>query len=320
MIKEIRILSGRHRGAALRLAAGSWRIGADDTASVHISDWRHAPVTLTIAEDGRIFWSGADSDTAVPVAEHQTIDFDDIALSIGDPDHVVASAPADVAATLVPEAAPQPSRNGLTRWLALGAVAVPAAMLSTALLAMQPARTTPAPQLDSLRRQMPQLLAGIGQAGLQVSEQDGLIVVRGVVRNSADAAAVRNLLRRNAPDHAVAHLAIVNDVLASITESLREPTLNARYDGDGRFVVTGTTRDGAVVRKHLAQLAADLGPAVRQLDARVTEVRPGWSVADSDSALDAGGLRYVQSLDGSKHFPAPALSADADTTALAVAH
>lgn len=47
---------------------------------------------------------------------------------------------------------------------------------------------------------MPQLLAGIGQAGLQVSEQDGVIVVRGVVRNSADAAAVRNLLRRNAPD------------------------------------------------------------------------------------------------------------------------
>lgn len=310
MIKEIRILSGRHRGAALRLAAGSWRIGADDAASVHISDWRHAPVTLTIAEDGRICWSGADSDTAVPVAEHQTIDFDDIALSIGDPDHVVADvAPADVAATKVPAAAPQPSRNGLTRWLALGAVAVPAAMLSTALLAMQPARTTPAPpQLDSLRRQMPQLLAGIGQAGLQVSEQDGLIVVRGVVRNSADAAAVRNLLRRNAPDQAVAHLAIVNDVLASITESLREPTLNARYEGDGRFVVTGTTRDGAVVRKHLAQLAADLGPAVRQLDARVTEVRPGWSVADSDSALDAGGLRYVQSLDGSKHFPAPALA------------
>lgn len=145
MIKEIRILSGRHRGAARRLAAGSWRIGADDTASVHISDWHHAPVTLTIAEDCRICWSGADSDTVVPVAKHQAIDFDDIALSIGDPDHVVAGAPADQAATLVPEAAPQPSRNGLTRWLALGAVAVPAAMLSTALLAMQPARTTPAP-------------------------------------------------------------------------------------------------------------------------------------------------------------------------------
>ncbi|HWW69550.1 MAG TPA: hypothetical protein VN089_06410, partial [Duganella sp.] len=101
MIKEIRILSGRHRGAALQLAAGSWRIGADDTASVHISDWRHAPVTLTIAEDGRICWTGADTDAAVPVAEHQTIDFDDIALSIGDPGQAIATAPADAAAPLV---------------------------------------------------------------------------------------------------------------------------------------------------------------------------------------------------------------------------
>ena len=308
MIKQIRILSGRHRGAALRLAAGSWRIGADDTASIHISDWRHAPVTLTIGEDGRICWTGADGDTAVPVAEHQTIEFDDIALSIGDPDQVVATAPADVAALPVAEAA-TPSRNGLTRWLALGAVAVPAAMLSTALLAMQPAHVSPAaPRLESLRRQMPGLLAGIGQAGLQVSEQNGLIVVQGVVRNSADAIAVRDLLSRTAQDKAIAHLAIVNEVIASITESLREPTLNASYAGDGRFIVTGTTRDSGVVRKHLTQLAADLGPAVRQLEARVTEVRPGWSVADSDSALDAGGLRYVQSLDGSKHFPTPALA------------
>ena len=309
MIKQIRILSGRHRGAALRLAAGSWRIGADDTASIHISDWRHAPVTLTIAEDGRICWTGADGDTAVPVAEHQTIEFDDIALSIGDPDQVVATVPADVAALPVTEAAATPSRNGLTRWLALGAVAVPAAMLSTALLAMQPAHVSPAaPRLESLRRQMPGLLAGIGQAGLQVSEQNGLIVVQGVVRNSADAIAVRDLLSRTAQDKAIAHLAIVNEVIASITESLREPTLNASYAGDGRFIVTGTTRDSGVVRKHLTQLAADLGPAVRQLEARVTEVRPGWSVADSDSALDAGGLRYVQSLDGSKHFPTPALA------------
>ena len=321
MIKEIRILSGRHRGAALRLAAGSWRIGADDAASVHISDWLHAPVTLTIADDGRACWTGGDADTAVPVIEHQTIQFNDIALSIGDPDHVAATAPLELAAPVLPVAPPQSSRNGLTRWLALGAVAVPAAMLSTALLAMQPAHVSPAaPQLDSLRRQMPGLLAGIGQTGLQVNEQNGLIVVQGVVRTSADATAVRDLLHRTAPNKAIARLAIVNDVLASITESLREPTLNAGYEGDGRFVVTGTTRDSAVVHKHLAQLAADLGPAVRQLDARVTEVRPGWSVADSDSALDAGGLRYVQSLDGSKHFPTPALSASADPAALAVAH
>lgn len=51
----------------------------------------------------------------------------------------------------------------------------------------------------------------------------------------------------------------------------------------------------------------------------MTEARPGWRVADSDSALDAGGLRYVQSLDGSKHFPGAAMAA-ADPVAVATAH
>jgi type III secretion protein D len=160
-----------------------------------------------------------------------------------------------------------------------------------------------------VRPDIPALLAGIGQGGLHVSQRDGLTVVQGVVATGADADAVRDLLRRAAPDHAVAHLAVVNDVLASIGESLHEPTLKAGYAGNGRFIVSGTTRDGATVQRRLAQLAADLGPAVTRLDADVTEVRPGWSMADSDSALDAGGLRYVQSLDGSKHFPGASMAA-----------
>jgi type III secretion protein D len=298
MNKHIRILSGRHRGASLQLAPGTWRIGCDDAAAVHISDWAHAPVDVAIDADGRIRLH--DGDATIDVVEHETLHFDGIDLCIGDP----AGAPAAEAAA---EAAALPVRRRTPRrWLALGAVAVPATLLSTALLAMQP--SAPAAR-GGLRPDIPALLAGIGQGGLQVSQRDGMTVVQGVVATGADADAVRDLLRRAAPDHAVAHLAVVNDVLASIGESLHEPTLKAGYAGNGRFIVSGTTRDGATVQRRLAQLAADLGPAVTRLDADVTEVRPGWSVADSDSALDAGGLRYVQSLDGSKHFPGASMAA-----------
>lgn len=296
MNKHIRILSGRHRGASLQLAPGTWRIGCDDAAAVHISDWAHATIDVTIDADGRIRLH--DGEATIDVVEHETHHFDGIDLCIGDP----ATEPA------VEAAAPLPvRRRPPRRWLALGAVAVPATLLSTALLAMQPA-SAPAARAG-LRPDIPALLAGMGQGGLRVSQRDGMTVVQGVVATGADADAVRDLLRRTAPNHAVAHLAVVNDVLASIGESLHEPTLKAAYAGNGRFVVTGTTRDGATVQRRLAQLAADLGPAIARLDADVTEVRPGWSVADSDSALDAGGLRYVQSLDGSKHFPGGAMAA-----------
>lgn len=299
MNKHIRILSGRHRGASLQLAPGTWRIGCDDAAAVHISDWAHATIEVNIDADGRICLH--DGDATIDVVEHETLHFDGIALCIGDP----ATEPA-AAAAANPAPLPPVRRRAPRRWLALGAVAVPATLLSTALLAMQPAS---APAARGMRSDIPALLAGIGQGGLHVSQRDGMTVVQGVVATGADADAVRDLLRRAAPDHAVAHLAVVNDVLASIGESLHEPTLKAGYAGNGRFIVTGTTRDGATVQRRLAQLAADLGPAVARLDADVTEVRPGWSVADSDSALDAGGLRYVQSLDGSKHFAGASMAA-----------
>jgi type III secretion protein D len=304
MIKHIRILTGRHCGASLELAAGTWRIGCDDDAAVHISDWQHAPIDLTIGADGRISWRAGEG-AATDVDDDEVLHFGDVALSVGGPDTVAAG----------PEPEPEPhvrrgtSRPKGRRWLALGAVAVPATLLSTALLAMQPASPTAAALHDGVRVDIPVLLARMGQGGLHVGERAGLTVVQGVVRTSADADAVRDLLRRVAPGQAVAHLAVVNDVLASIGEALHEPTLKAAYAGNGNFVVTGTTRDGATVQRRLAQLTADLGPAVGRLDANVTEVRPGWSVADSDSALDAGGLRYVQSLDGSKHFPGAAMAA-----------
>ncbi|WP_343732510.1 hypothetical protein [Duganella sp.] len=304
MIKEIRILSGRHRGATLPLTAGSWRIGCDDAAAVHISDWQHAAVNLTIAEDGRICWQADGATDAVAVTEHQIIHFDAIALCIG-------AVGGDAAEPALPVAAAATPERHKRRWLALSALAVPAALLSSALLAMQPPHADPGTPLDGLRRRLPALLAGIGQGALQVHQQDGLIVVQGVVRDGAEAGAVRSLLHEVAPERSVAHLAIVNEVLASITESLREPTLTPHYEGKGIFVVSGTTRDSAVVRRRLAQLAADLGPAVTRLDAQVTEVRPGWSVADSDSALDTDGVRYVQSLDGSKHFPGAPMAAAA---------
>jgi len=120
MNKHIRILSGRHRGASLQLAPGTWRIGCDDAAAVHISDWAHAAIDVTIDADGRIRLH--DGGATVDVVEHETLHFDGIALCIGDPEAEPAAAPSAESAAVLPT-----RRRPPRRWLALGAVAVHAA-------------------------------------------------------------------------------------------------------------------------------------------------------------------------------------------------
>ncbi|WP_025597658.1 secretion protein [Burkholderia sp. WSM2230] len=52
MTKLLRILTGVHAGAELRLSAGTHRIGADDDADIRISDWRGDDVSLVVDASG----------------------------------------------------------------------------------------------------------------------------------------------------------------------------------------------------------------------------------------------------------------------------
>lgn len=51
-MKLLRILTGVHAGAELRLSPGTHRIGPDDDADIRISDWRGADVLLAVDADG----------------------------------------------------------------------------------------------------------------------------------------------------------------------------------------------------------------------------------------------------------------------------
>lgn len=54
MTKLLRILTGMHAGAELRLGEGSYRVGADDDADIRISDWRGADVQLAVDTTGLV--------------------------------------------------------------------------------------------------------------------------------------------------------------------------------------------------------------------------------------------------------------------------
>jgi type III secretion protein D len=51
-MKLLRILTGVHAGAQLRLSPGEYRLGADDDADIRISDWSGADLLLTLDDEG----------------------------------------------------------------------------------------------------------------------------------------------------------------------------------------------------------------------------------------------------------------------------
>lgn len=53
-MKLLRILTGMHAGAELRLGEGSYRVGADDDADIRISDWRGVDVQLMVDATGMV--------------------------------------------------------------------------------------------------------------------------------------------------------------------------------------------------------------------------------------------------------------------------
>jgi type III secretion protein D len=76
MMKLLRILTGVHAGAELRLTAGAHRIGADDDADIRISDWRGADMLLTVDDSGTV-----SAQSVMP--EPEMLSDDELALSAG---------------------------------------------------------------------------------------------------------------------------------------------------------------------------------------------------------------------------------------------
>lgn len=54
MTKLLRILTGMHAGAELRIGAGFYRVGSDDDADIRISDWRGVDVQLAVDGTGLV--------------------------------------------------------------------------------------------------------------------------------------------------------------------------------------------------------------------------------------------------------------------------
>lgn len=76
MMKLLRILTGVHAGAELRLSAGAHRIGADDDADIRISDWRGPDLVLTVDDSGVVSARSVTPEPATVAAEELALSAD----------------------------------------------------------------------------------------------------------------------------------------------------------------------------------------------------------------------------------------------------
>lgn len=271
MTKLLRILTGMHAGAELRLSEGSYRVGADDDADIRISDWRGMDVQLTIDSTGLVTArrmvlepvlhegatgdaeSSMDGQAAAPVGE---------AVHAGD-------APIDPGTVLLVEFVPMQFDDTV---LCIGPddVVWPSDLELLSTLLSKPEEAARRPGESSGRRKLVGIVLGCSMLG-------AIIVIGSVLITMAVS---------RAASHDPADLAQrVNEEL--VAAHMRE--LHARVQGS-RVIVTGivpTPDDDIAARNLLARLSPNA--IVRQYDVAQIDVR------NLEESLNTPGLQVKYS-------------------------
>ncbi|NRO95766.1 hypothetical protein GWC77_07425 [Paraburkholderia sp. NMBU_R16] len=335
MTKEIRLLTGRHAGARIKLISTHTGIGNDGEAEIQISDWDQPTMQLSQHDDASLTIADADGHgEPIVLEDFKPHRFGNVVLCAGDADApwpsdielletLLAPAVAPVEEPepvhvdeVVPAAPPASPKNRKTLHalgiagvavLAIGGagIALPAVLHPrTGALAGLGGPTEPqrgmAPQagLEQLQRALDRL----HQPDVAVTQQGGRFDVVGVVPDTGSEALVRTTLETMAPGRIVWHLGCVDQIERDLQESLHDPALQVHYLGHREFGVSGVAKDTRAVRTTLAQLSADLQPMVTRVAQELTPDDRMAMPSSVESLLAVDDLQYVEAGDGTKQF------------------
>jgi type III secretion protein D len=345
-MKQLRILTGEHAGVSLELTSTRYVIGADDKADIQLLDWQSSPVVIEVTEEQVVNIAVNPGDLFVlqPEEVERFDDFSprrvgDIVLCVGpaqgawpsdldlitrltqpaanDTDAAAAAAGAAAAGTEpAAPALPMRSRRRMGRVLSVVAGLAMLTGFGATVARMNNGSGTQnaqrgAPALP-LKARVERTVAELSLPGLDVVQTGEQVAVRGLVRSTADAAALRARLEGLKVGGIVHAYASAADVAQDIAEGLGLPGLEVSWRGNGVFAVSGRTVDLDRLNAAAARLRTDLAPLVQRIDVVATEKAPNAS-APISAALNAGELKYVQTRDGVKHLSLsgpPVIAAD----------
>ena len=342
MTKLLRILTGMHAGAELRLGEGAYRLGPDDDADIRISDWRGVDVQLSVDATGLVTArrmvpelaaatdegaaGGADSPRAVAangsgskdeppldpgtvlLVDFVPLQFDDTVLCVG-PADVVWPSDLELLSTLLAKPdddirhhTDSSSRRKLVG-IVLGCSMLGAIIvIGSVLITMAVSRAAPHDPVNVAQRVNDEL-ASAHMKELHARVQGSRVVVTGIVPTADDDVTVRNLLTRVAPNAVVRQYDVAQIDVRNLEESLDTPGLQVKYAGQGVFDIQGTVSNPRDVNTRLTRMRHDLSPNIKQLRVEVTQSQDSTPVPEAFSELmNAEGVRYAQTPDGVKHI------------------
>jgi type III secretion protein D len=317
-MKQLRILTGRHAGARLRLVRQHSTLGKGPEADLQIADWNHQPVTLTVEQGTDVvrlsYVGGSSGQTRETVLDDLVPRrFDDIVLCVGPSDD--AAWPADVelmSHLLKPKhvraakgragAAKVGQRRRGGAWALAGGFACTVMLAGFSMLVAHGGNKAEARvSSQPLQLRVSGALARAGFDELKVREAGRRVAVEGLVNTNADLARVHALMQPFGETAVLHKYAAASDIAQSIVDALADSQLTVKYEGHGVFTIEGRVIDVSRLRDSARRIASDLGPMIKRIDVAVTELPPPQRVK-VDSMLVAGDVRYVQTRDGTKHL------------------
>ena len=325
-MKLLRILTGVHAGAQLRLARQRYLVGGDAQADIVLTDWREEPVCLAVGDDGQVVvqrpGSGAHADAAAdkrqPEAQLDYFDdlvprrFGDIVLCVGPTD---APWPSDVRLleSLVAPASRKRKKKrrqpddglrpeGGRRVFVAAGVTLSVALLVVFVGVIGMRGGADAVAAEPLQVKVARALQAANVSGVSVrTAQDGSVSVEGMVFDGGEASRLRAALAPFIGQRVAHRYASATDVAQAIGDALANPGLAVRYRGDGEFIVTGASVDLTAVRAKLQRIGADLGQHVSRITLSASELPPPQTVP-TNALMSTGDMQYVQTRDGTKHL------------------
>jgi type III secretion protein D len=307
-MKSLRILTGHHAGAQIKLSHGQQRISSDEQADIQITDWQHAAVDLINTESGETMWKMATAEgkhVGMPqgllLLDLIPQRFGDVVLCVGPADAVW---PSDISLLSALMQKPMLVVNKSSRLLSrVLAVSGGAAMLAVGVVVLSLAYSGPGegakPRLP-LSVQVARALAPADAARLIVKETGTSVVVEGLLDNSVDVLRVKNALQ--AVNGSVLHrYTAASDAVRTINEAAGSSQVNAEYQGDGVFLVSGQTADLNKLVSTLQRVAVDMDTSIKRINVQVIQEVDKKRISAGAIYTDKT-LQYVQSRDGTRHF------------------
>ena len=316
MTKEVRVLTGSHAGARLKLTHGLWQISSNAEADIQISDWDNGPMQLDVRADEGV-WLGPGSGSAsrsmaTQIFDLQPVRLGDIVLCVGRSD---AQWPSDMALMqqlLTPapaaEVAPVKRRFG-SKALGVGAFALTiVGVAGITMLAVSGAPTEaavmqPRPQTGPEKElaRMQAMLGKLQQPELHAAIQNNHLLVSGMVKTAADAQAVTSTLGQTWDPPLDTRFSVAERMVDDIRSSLGERDVAVIYLGQGAFKVSGKAHDLDKARANLVRARNDYGGVITRFVDEM-QAAPPSAPQNVNSMLNASDVQYVELQDGTKDF------------------